>query len=295
MRWAIVTRAFAPVRSHQRSTARDASVRGPERPGVSGIARCASSTISGKASGSLPSVRMRLWGGVRIAAATTAPARRTIVKYGGSGPKVRPPLMPVISPSTRLFSASRAPRNSAAHPSNRETSGRRSRIRSATRGMLGGDRLRLTGLVRHGLALRDRELALDGVDLHRVARGERREEQHLRQGIGDLVLDRASERPGAEVRVVADGGDVIHRLLGHDEGHLLRCELLADALELERHDLPDLGLRERLEDDGRVDPVQELRPEEALHLVVHALLHVLVGRGGLWVVALAFRSEPEPA
>src|SRR5947209_6981004 len=202
MRWAIATRALAPVRFDQRSAARAASSLGPLRPGVSGIVRCASSTMSGSASASLPSVRTRLWGGVRIAAATTASPRRTTVKYGASGPKVRPALRPVISPSARLFSASRAPRNSAAHASNRETSGRRSRIRSGTRGMLRGDGLRLARLVRDGLALRDRELALDGVDLHGVARGERREEQHLRQRVRDLVLDRAAERPGAEVRVV---------------------------------------------------------------------------------------------
>ena len=88
---------------------------------------------------------------------------------------------------------------------------------------------------------------------------------------------------------------MVLRRVGDDQGHRLRGQLLAHALELDLHDLADLGLGERLEDDGRVDPVQEFRPEEALHLVVDALLHVLVGGLRLRVVALALRAEAERA
>src|SRR5256712_13390621 len=148
----------------------------------------------------------------------------------------------------------------------------------------GGERAyRASGLGRDGywllllgLGLLDRELPLDRVDADAVALVELALEQHLRQRIRDLVLDLARERARAEVRVVAHGRDVVLRLVGHDERDLLGRELLAHAHELELDDLADLGPVERLEHDGRVDPVEELWPEEALHLFLDALLHALV-------------------
>src|SRR3989442_1318901 len=136
-----------------------------------------------------------------------------------------------------------------------------------------------------GLGLLDRELPLERVDADAVPLVELALEQHLRQRIRDLVLDLARERARAEVRVVAHGRDVVLRLVGHDERDLLGRQLLAHAHELELDDLADLGPVERLEHDGRVDPVEELRPEEALHLLLNALLHALVRGHGVRVLA----------
>src|SRR5437867_5058082 len=154
---------------------------------------------------------------------------------------------------------------------------------------LGRDGLRLALF---GLGLLDDELAFDRVDRDRVARVELALEQHLRERVRDLVLDRTRERTCPEVGVVADSGDVIPRRVRHDERDLLRGELLAHAHELELDDLADLLPVEGLEDDGRVDPVQELRPEEALHLFHDAFLHPLVRRRDIRVVpALGLRAE----
>src|SRR5712692_618579 len=119
-------------------------------------------------------------------------------------------------------------------------------------------------LWRLDLGLLDDELAVHGIHADGVARVELALEQHLGEWVGDLVLD-------------------------------LSRELLAHALQLELHDLPDLGLRQWREHDRRVDAVEELRAEEALHLFLHALLHALVLgiHGG--VVALALGTEAERA
>src|SRR6266852_1666885 len=148
-------------------------------------------------------------------------------------------------------------------------------------------------LWRLDLGLLDDELAVHGIHADGVARVELALEQHLGEWVGDLILDLPCERPRAEVRVVSDRRDVVLRLVGDDERDLLGRELLAHALQLELHDLPDLGLRQRREHDGRVDAVQELRAEEALHLFLDALLHALVLgiHGG--VIALALRAEAE--
>src|SRR2546425_7705672 len=165
------------------------------------------------------------------------------------------------------------------------------RLSRATCEALGRDGLRLALF---GAALLDRELALDRVDFDRIARLELALEQHLRERVRDLVLDLARERARAEVRVVADGGDVVLGLVADDERDLLRRELLAHADELEVDDLPDLFLVEGLEDDGRVDPVEELGAEEALHLFLDPFLHPLIRGGDIGIVAaFDFAAEPE--
>src|SRR6266550_9524576 len=156
---------------------------------------------------------------------------------------------------------------------------------------LGRDGLRLALF---GLGLLDDELAFDRVDRDRVARVELALEEHLRERVRDLVLDRTREWTCPEVGVVADSGDVILRRVRDDERDLLRGELLAHAHELELDDLANLLPVEGLEDDGRVNPVQELRPEEALHLFHDAFLHPLVRRREVRVVpALGLRAEAE--
>src|SRR5438552_768992 len=157
--------------------------------------------------------------------------------------------------------------------------------------LLRGDGLRLALL---GLGLLDDELAFDRVDADGVARVELALQEHLGERVRDLVLDRPRQRARPEVGVVADGGDVVLRRVCYDKRDLLRGELLPHPDELELDDLADLFLVQRLEDDGRVDPVQELRPEEALHLFLDALLHALVSRRYVRVVSpFSLRAEAE--
>src|SRR5687768_3213801 len=161
-----------------------------------------------------------------------------------------------------------------------------------------GARTRASPLRRDGYRLRrlrfgllDDELPVHRVHVDGVARVELALKEHLRKRVGDLVLDLPRQRPSAEVRVVADRGDVVLRFVGDDERDFLRGELLAHALKLELHDLADLGLGERCEHHRRVDAVEELRAEEALHLFLYALLHPLVLGVHVGIVALTVGAE----
>src|SRR2546428_5388728 len=159
------------------------------------------------ASSLVPAVRMR-YRPARIATPTIFSPSRTAPKYT-AGPKLRPALSAVVRPRTRLFSASRAARNAPAIFSNcAGPPGRSSRSAEAP-GTLRSYRLRLERL---DLDLLDRELAVDRVHADGVARVELALEEHLRERVGDLVLDAARERPRAEVGVVTDRRDVVLRL-----------------------------------------------------------------------------------
>ena len=59
--------------------------------------------------------------------------------------------------------------------------------------------------------------------------------------------------------------------------HLLRPELVADAGQHQVHDLADLVLGERAEDDRGVDAVEELGPEGVLELAGTFSRHPVVG------------------
>ncbi len=77
------------------------------------------------------------------------------------------------------------------------------------------------------------------------------------------------------------------------EAHALSLELVADAAEHQVHDQPDLLDGQRPEDDGGIDPVEELGPEGRLELLLDLLLDELV-RGGLALfVGLALDAEAQ--
>ena len=65
-----------------------------------------------------------------------------------------------------------------------------------------------------------------------------------------------------------------------------RCEHEVD-------DLGDLLDGQAAEDDRRVDPVEELRPEALLELLLDLLLHELVGRLGPGLLGVALDPEAE--
>src|SRR2546428_6609418 len=106
--------------------------------------------------------------------------------------------MPATRPRARLFSASRAARKGPAIFWNCAASPGRSRVSAEAPATLGGDGLRLR---RFGLGLLDGELAVDRVHARRVAGRELALQEHLGQGVGDLVLDASREWSRAEVRI----------------------------------------------------------------------------------------------
>ena len=112
------------------------------------------------------------------------------------------------------------------------------------------------------------------------------EQEVLGEDVLDHVLDDAAQRTGAIGHVVAELDDVLLGRIGDFELHLLRAQLVAHAGEHQVDDLGDLLDRQRAEDHGRVDAVEELRAEVLLqldgdlllHQLVRALLAVRVGR-----------------
>ena len=103
-------------------------------------------------------------------------------------------------------------------------------------------------------------------------------EQPLAQFILHPALQQPAQRAGAVARIIADLGDVVGRRLGqlHREAQLVHA--LADILHQQHDDLPDLLAVKRLEDDGLVDPVEELGPEESLQLVAILALRCTCSR-----------------
>src|SRR6185503_969238 len=87
----------------------------------------------------------------------------------------------------------------------------------------------------------------------------------LGDGHDDEILDRAPQRPRAELRIVPELREARARARRHLEAQVARDEAGAPAelVELELDDLLERGRRERPERDDRVDAAEELRPEEA--------------------------------
>src|SRR5687768_224180 len=67
-------------------------------------------------------------------------------------------------------------------------------------------------------------------------------------------------------RIVPGLRDARDRMIGEVHGDLPFREQLVEPTELDLHDLAELVLRERLEEDDLVDAVQELGAERALEL-----------------------------
>src|SRR4051794_35634448 len=96
--------------------------------------------------------------------------------------------------------------------------------------------------------------------------GERLLEDEVRQRVLDVALDRAAQRPGAHGRVPALLDQEVLRRLLELQLQLALGQRGADAQEQQVDDLLDLDLRELVEDDDLVDPVQELRAEHLAEL-----------------------------
>src|SRR4051794_8401190 len=129
------------------------------------------------------------------------------------------------------------------------------------------------------------------VDHDRRARLVLAEQEMLGEDVLDHVLDHPAQRTGAVRHVVAELDDVLLGGLGDLERHPLCAELVTDPGEHQVDDLGDLLDGQGAEDDRRVDPVEELRPEVVLQLRRDLLLHELVGGLGPCGVRLAHGPE----
>src|SRR5215208_1742757 len=128
-----------------------------------------------------------------------------------------------------------------------------------------GDRERLGGggLCRHRLL--ENELAAQRVDPDRVALAEAALEQRLRERVLDQALERPLQRPRAVRRVPAGLDEVLLRGVGELDRQPALREPPPQLCELQLDDVGELLLRQRMELDDLVDPVQELRPEDVAH------------------------------
>src|SRR5712691_2686489 len=100
------------------------------------------------------------------------------------------------------------------------------------------------------------------------------------QLLGELVLDpardHATQRAGTVHPIVALLGEKVLGCVCDLDRHLQLNQTLAQPLELEADDLPDLRRRQAFEDHHGIDPVQELRTKHPLQLFVDLFLGVLV-------------------
>src|SRR4051794_16239630 len=121
------------------------------------------------------------------------------------------------------------------------------------------------------------DLVVERVDHDRLAGVEFLPQDLLRQRVLDHPLDRPAQRPRPERGVVALRREEQLGVGGELEAEALALQLLDHPLDQQVDDLGDLFPGELVEDDHLVDAVQELGPEAALQVLVHLLLHLLVG------------------
>ena len=95
-----------------------------------------------------------------------------------------------------------------------------------------------------------------------------------------LLLNRPLERAGAVDRIVARLHQMRPCRIGQRELDVAIGQALAQARELDFHDLLQMLLIERMEDDDLVDAVEKLGPETAAQFVHDRILHVFVAASG---------------
>src|ERR1700674_1773894 len=140
----------------------------------------------------------------------------------------------------------------------RDYNGREPHSRRATRLCLTAAGLAL-------IHLREGELALVRRDADAVPGHKLSLQDLLRQGILDLLLDGALQRPCAVHRIEAGIPEEVAGAVVEREIHVALNQALAQVEELDVDDRADLACAERMEDHDVVDAVDELRPEALLH------------------------------
>src|SRR5918997_1558493 len=140
--------------------------------------------------------------------------------------------------------------------------------------------------------LRSRHLRLEGealsgaVDEDRIAGFELAVDDAAGERVLDVAPDRARQRAGAELGVVAHVRDELPGRGGHLDGDPLALEVLVQAPEHYVHYLDHVVLDEGVEDDDLVDPVEELGAEGPLQRLPRAPL-------GLAEIDALLRGEAE--
>src|SRR5713226_8614110 len=114
------------------------------------------------------------------------------------------------------------------------------------------------------------------VDHYQVPARDSAAEQLLGELVLDTARDHATQRAGTVNPIVALLGEKVLGCVCDFDRHLQLNQMLAQPLELEVDDLPDLRRRQALENHHGIDPVQELRTKHPLQLFVDLFLGVLV-------------------
>ena len=131
------------------------------------------------------------------------------------------------------------------------------------------------------------ELAQDalafGVNLNGLIVCKLTHEDLLGDGILNVPLYDAAQRPGTQKRIEALFGQQVLGLVGQVQGHVTLEETIVELGDVQIDDLTNLGFSQLLEDDDVIQAVQELGPELLLELAGHLVLHPLIG--GLGVAA----------
>src|SRR5829696_344472 len=120
------------------------------------------------------------------------------------------------------------------------------------------------GLVRCGHFRLEGESLISAVNDDGVARPELAAYDAAREGVLDVASYGPRQRSPAEPRVVALLGEELLCGVGDLDLDALAFEVLVQAGEHDVHDLQYVLLREGLEDDDLIYPVEELRPESPL-------------------------------
>ena len=110
------------------------------------------------------------------------------------------------------------------------------------------------------------------VDAHAVAVADLAGEDLSREAVLDALLDDALQRSRAELRVVAFARERDGCRRRDTERDAARREALAQVAELDLDDAAELLARQRVEDHGLVDAVQELWPQVLLEDAAHMRL-----------------------
>src|SRR5271166_1238601 len=145
--------------------------------------------------------------------------------------------------------------------------------------------LRSVAVQQHALGLLFADGAIEelaALEVHLDERGPLREralDERLRHGILDVLLQGAAQRTRA-VAAVAKRliEDPLARFFGHGDRDGTLRQVLVQLLHHQLHDLDEVLLRQRVEDDDLVETVEEFGVEGALHFALHHVLD-LAGDG----------------
>src|SRR5439155_2292467 len=129
------------------------------------------------------------------------------------------------------------------------------------------------------------------VDPDRVAGRELALEERSREWVLDEPLDRPLQRAGAEGRIGPLADDQLPGARRELDPEVLLEEPSLQALQEELDDLLEVALRQGVEHDDLVDPVEELGPELGAERVGDLSLHGLVGGVALASPAAADRRD----